>query len=169
MLRLEIFGIIWLWNEGGLKVHKLTMMQWSNLTKCGLFFNIVSLVIHTLLPSVLQHLGFPWYRSSHPDPQKCHQLQMWPDLICIHYVTSSSVRYCFPAKKIHVGEQKIVRWCQIRRIWREINQFKATVRHSSHWLIRILYEKLCVKCVKWFFFFFFRFQNSDFQSQAIKN
>ena len=24
------------------------------------------------------------------------------------------------------------RWCQIRRIWRVINQFKATVMHSSH-------------------------------------
>ena len=31
-----------------------------------------------------------------------------------------------------VAEQKIVRWCQIRRIWRVINQFKATVTHSSH-------------------------------------
>ena len=25
----------------------------------------------------------------------------------------------------------MVRWCQIRRIWRVINQFKATVTHSS--------------------------------------
>ena len=32
------------------------MMQWSNLAKCGLFFNIVSPVVHTLLPLVLQHL-----------------------------------------------------------------------------------------------------------------
>ena len=32
------------------------MMQWSNLTKCGLFFNIVSPAVHTLLPSVLQRL-----------------------------------------------------------------------------------------------------------------
>ena len=31
-------------------------MQWSNLTKCGLFFNIVSPAVHTLLPSVLQCL-----------------------------------------------------------------------------------------------------------------
>ena len=38
-------------------------MQWSNLTKCGLFFNIVSPVVHKLLLSVLQE-----YRSSHPDP-----------------------------------------------------------------------------------------------------
>ena len=33
------------------------MMQWSNLTKC-LCFNIVSPVVHTLLPVVLQHLDF---------------------------------------------------------------------------------------------------------------
>ena len=32
------------------------MMQWSNLTTCGLFFNIVSPAVHTLLPSVLQCL-----------------------------------------------------------------------------------------------------------------
>ena len=32
------------------------MMQWSNLTKCGLFLNIVSPAVQTLLPSVLQHL-----------------------------------------------------------------------------------------------------------------
>ena len=36
------------------------MMQWSNLTKCGLFFNIAPPppppAVHTLLPSVLQRL-----------------------------------------------------------------------------------------------------------------
>ena len=40
----------------GWKVHRLTMIQWSNLTKCGLFFNIVSPAVHALLPSVLQRL-----------------------------------------------------------------------------------------------------------------
>ena len=40
----------------GWKVHRLTMMQWSNLTKHSLFFNIVSCAVHTLLPSVLQRL-----------------------------------------------------------------------------------------------------------------
>ena len=38
------------------KVHRLTMMQWFNLTKCGLLFNIVSPAVHTLLPLVLQRL-----------------------------------------------------------------------------------------------------------------
>ena len=34
-------------------------------------------------------------------------------------MTSSAVRYCYPAKYFfHVGEQKIVRWCQIRRVGR---------------------------------------------------
>ena len=49
------------------------MLQWSNLTKCGLFFNVhvVSPAVHTLLTFILQRLiGFPWYRNSHPDPQK---------------------------------------------------------------------------------------------------
>ena len=40
----------------GWKVHRLTMMQWLNLTKCGLFFYIASPAVHTLLPSVLQCL-----------------------------------------------------------------------------------------------------------------
>ena len=34
--------------------------------------------------------------------------------------------------------KKIVKWCQIRRKWKVINQFKATVMHSSHcnhWLV----------------------------------
>ena len=34
----------------GWKVHRLTMMQWSNLTKDCLFLNKVSPAVHTLLP-----------------------------------------------------------------------------------------------------------------------
>ena len=78
------------------------MMQWSNLTKCGLFFNIVSPAVQTFHPSVLQRLdscSIPgWYISSHPDPRKRSST---PDM------TSSSVRYCFPAKCFnHTGKQK---------------------------------------------------------------
>ena len=41
-------------------------------------------------------------------------------------MTSSSIWYSFPAKCFFMfGEQKIVRWCRIRRIWRMINQFKS--------------------------------------------
>ena len=53
-------------------------------------------------------LGFPWYRSSHRDPRKSPQLQ-----ICPHYQSDTASQPSF----FHVGEQKIVRWCQIRRIW----------------------------------------------------
>ena len=80
-------------------------------------------------------LGFLWNRSSHPDPRKSPQLQIWPRA---HHC-SVSVRYCFPAKCFfHVGEQKIVRWCQIRRILRMIIHFKATVTHSSQCNHRLL-------------------------------
>ena len=45
----------WIYTRVGWKVQRLTMMQWLNLTKCGLFFTIVSPAVHTLL-SVLQRL-----------------------------------------------------------------------------------------------------------------
>ena len=64
---------------GWKKVHRLTMMQWSNLNKCGLFFSIVSPAVHTRTSSTgVALLGFLWYRSSHPDPGKSPQLQIWP-------------------------------------------------------------------------------------------
>ena len=41
----------------GCKVHRLNMMKWSNLTKCGLLFiNIFSPAVHTILLSMLQRL-----------------------------------------------------------------------------------------------------------------
>ena len=90
-------------------------MQWWNLTKCGLFFNIVFPAVHTLHPSVLQLLGFPWKELSSWS-SKSPQLQIWP-----HH--RSDTASCWGTEN---------RWCQIRRIWRVINQFKATVMHSSH-------------------------------------
>ena len=52
-------------------------MQWSTLTKCGLFFNVVprrsSHFFHRCCSAWI-----PWYRSSHLDPGKSHQLQIWP-------------------------------------------------------------------------------------------
>ena len=59
-------------------------------------------------------------------------------------MTSSSVRYCFPAKcfVFMLGEQEIIRWCQIRKIWRVINQFKATVMHSSHCNHRLVHRSI---------------------------
>ena len=47
--------------------------------QCGPFFSIVFPVVHTLRPSVLQHLDFNGLkcRSSHPVPRKRSQLQIW--------------------------------------------------------------------------------------------
>ena len=95
------------------------MMQWSNLTKCGLFFKIVSPAVHTVLPSVLQHL------DSHGIEALILILEKVLNLIISPILLPSQVFF-------HVGEQKIVRWCQIRGPWRVINQFKATVTPSSH-------------------------------------
>ena len=64
------------------------MMQWSNLTKCGLFFNIVSPAVHTLLPSVLEHL----------DSCGIEALILILEKTSTADMTSSSVQYCFPAK-----------------------------------------------------------------------
>ena len=88
-------------------------------------FYFFSLAVHTLLPSGVAALGFPWYRSS----------QSWSlNKSSTADMTSLSIWNYFPAKCffVHVGEQKIVRWCQIRKIWRLINQFKATATLSSH-------------------------------------
>ena len=89
------------------------MMQWSNLTKFIFQHSPPQQCCSTWIPTVY-----------HPDPQKKSSTAD---------MTSSSVRYCFPAKCIiHAGEQKLVRWCHIMRIWRVIKQFKATITHSSH-------------------------------------
>ena len=75
--------------------------------------------------------GWPWYRSSHPDPRKSPQLQIMTSCIIGAILLPSCVFF-------HIGEQKISRWCQIRRIWRVINQFKATVMHSSYFNHRLV-------------------------------
>ena len=105
----------------GWKVHRLTMMQWSNFTKCCLFFNIVSPAVHTLLLVVMQRLDSHGIEALILILGKSPQQQI---------MTSSSVRYCF--QPFFSSCWIIVRWCQIRWIWRVINQFKATVTHSSH-------------------------------------
>ena len=127
-VRLSVYGMSHSlsYTRVGWKVHRLTMMQWSNLTKCGLYFNLVFPAVHTLLPSVLQRLDsrgiYMVYKLSSRSSKKSPTADM----------TSSWVRYCLSANVFfHVGEQKIVWWCQIRRIWRVINQFKAN-RHAQH-------------------------------------
>ena len=97
------------------------MMPWSNLTKSGLFFNIVSPAFHTLPPSVLQRL----------DSRVIETLILILEKVLNCRIMTGPI--LLPIQMVfHVGEQKIVRWCQIRRIWTVINQFKATVTHSSH-------------------------------------
>ena len=88
-----------------------------------IFQHSLPCLTHTF-PIGVAALGFLWYiLSSHPNAQKV--LNFRCDLIICPILLPSSVFF-------HDGEQKIVRWCQIRRTWREINHFKATVMHSSH-------------------------------------
>ena len=51
----------------------------------------------------------------------------WPGKLIKDSLVSPGQWFSF-----HVGEQKIVQWCQIRGIWRVINQFKATDTQSWH-------------------------------------
>ena len=98
--------------EGGLiLVHRQTMMQWLNLTKCGLFFNIASPAVHTLLPSVLQCLDSGGIEALILILEKVLNCR-YDFIICLILLLSQVFFY--------VGEQKIVRWCQIRRIWQPL-------------------------------------------------
>ena len=101
------------------KVHRLTMMQWSNLTKCGLIFNIhvVSPAVHTLLPSALQRL----------DSGSIEAL-----ILILKNVPNCRYDLIGPILLLLLSCWGTVRWCQIRRIWRVINQLKPTVTYSSH-------------------------------------
>ena len=47
----------------------------------------------------------------------------------------------------HVGEQKLVSWCQIGRIWRVINQIKAAVMQISH--CNLVEPDLCAVALSW--------------------
>ena len=117
----QLFFPAGVYTRVGWKVHMLSMKEWSNLIKCDLLFqHSLPWGPHTSSIGVAV-LGFPWYRSSHPDPKKESSTSD----------TTSSI-LCPSQVLFHVGEQKIVRWCQIRRIWKVINEFKATVTHSSH-------------------------------------
>ena len=99
------------------------------------FFSTVSPAVHTLCSSMLQRLDSRGiYRSSHPDPRKKisstadnYDLIIGPILLPIQVF-------------FHVEEQKI--WCQIRIIWRVINQLKATATHSSHCNHRLVCQSI---------------------------
>ena len=75
------------------KVHWLTKMLSWNVTKWGLFFNFVSLMVHTLLPLVLQccdHIG-----------QESHQPQIW------HHPMNFSAHSC---KYIYIYIYICIKW-----------------------------------------------------------
>ena len=76
------------------------MMQWLNLTKYGLFFNMVSPTVNTLLPSVLQHL----------DSCRIEALILILEKVlnCRYNLVISPIM--FPSQVFfHVGEQEIVK------------------------------------------------------------
>ena len=77
-------------------------------------------------------LGFPWYRSSHPDPQK-KNLKWRSNLIIDPIQLPSRVVFSW---------WETVRWCQIRRMWRMLNQFKATLTYNNHCNLRLVCRAL---------------------------
>ena len=106
-----------------LHYHRLTMMQWSNLIKCGLFFNIVSLAVHTLLPLLLQCMNSCGIEVLILILKKSPQRQTWPH----HWsdtASQPSVFSCWGTENSQMVPSQ--------EIWRVINQFKGTVTHSSH-------------------------------------
>ena len=110
-------------------------MQWSKLSKCGCFFqHSLPCGPHTSSIGVAA-LGYPWYRISPRKSPPTADLIMGPMLL------HSQVFF-------HVGEQKIVRWYQIRRIWIVMNQFKATVMHISHCSHRLVCRSIVLVLVK---------------------
>ena len=59
-------------------------------------------------------------------------------------MTSWLVQYCFPAKCFfHVGEQKRVWWCQIRRIWR------VSTSSKQSYTAAIATTELCAGALSW--------------------
>ena len=78
------------------------MMQCLNLTKSGLFFNIVSPAVHTFLPSVLQRVDSRCIEALILILEKV--LNCRYDLIIGPILLPSQVYFC-------VGEQSTVRWC----------------------------------------------------------
>lgn len=77
----------------------------------------VSLVVHTFSSIDVAALGFLRYRSPHP--LMTQVLSSRYDLVICPIVLPSQLFF-------NGGEQKTVRWSQIRRIFRAINQFKST-------------------------------------------
>ena len=81
-------------------------------------------------------LGFPWYGSSHPDPQKSPQLQIWPHHLSDTASQPSVWFSCWgtwnsqmvPNQENVEGDQPV--------------KFKATVMHSSHCNHRLVHRSI---------------------------
>ena len=88
----------WLWCNGRI---------WP---KCGFVSNIVSPAVHTLLLSVLQRLDSRGIEALILILEKNPQLKIMTSSIISPILLPSQVL-------LHVGELKLVRWCQIRSSW----------------------------------------------------
>ena len=122
----------------GWKVCRLTMMQWSNLIKCGLFLNIVSPAGHTLLPLVLQCLDCCGIEALIVILKKV--------LNCSLHIYDIIIGPILLPRQVffHFGKQKIVRWCQIRKIWRVITSSKPQSCTAA-----IATTDLCAGALSW--------------------
>ena len=127
-------------------LKKNVMVIWSHRTNQ---FTRVGWKIHRLTKKELCHSNETWraLNSTFPDTKCIVSFQINP-----HWISNSGLwkvvlsDISLTARKLMEGVlfhqdngiffilriQKIVRWFQIKRIWRMINQFKAKVTHSSH-------------------------------------
>ena len=119
-------------------------LQQSNMIKCGLFFNILYLPCGPNTSSIgVAALGFPWYTNSRTDPRKV--LNCRSDLIIDGPILlPSQVGFFFFFFFWGGGGQKIVRWCQIKRISRVINSSKPQSRKAA-----IATTDLCAGALSW--------------------
>ena len=113
----------------GWKVQRLTMMNWSNLTICGLFFNIVSPAVHTVLPSVLQRLDLCGIEALILILEKVNCKY---DLIIGPILLPSQVFWLLFFSFWGTENSQMVPNQENMGGGGAINQFKATVTHSSH-------------------------------------
>ena len=94
--------------QSGLTVHRLTMIQWPNLTKCGLFFIRVSLAVHILL-------SLPMNFSVHPGT--CNVLMPHSYLACDRSKEPVSYFMCGPCVEARGGSEIFVRIHELRGLY----------------------------------------------------
>ena len=88
------------------KVHRLTMMQWSNLTKMWFIFqHSLPWGPHTSSISVAA-LWFLWYRRSHSDPRNSPKLQIWSNMS--NTASQPSVFSCWGRENSHRDSKPVM-------------------------------------------------------------